>query len=509
MRYLFIIISFNLLITGTDMQSQTLDQQVNLFTIPNMSTSFVRMPSRESSQEIDAVFFNPAGLTSLEDGFHFQLNNQFQFIRKGLTTEYESFNMDETYYDFSLNNYTFPTIFAAWKRQNLTFSVGIFAAIGGGGGASFDNLPSAELGISDMNNILSGILSIYDDYYNFEDSYSDIFYQYDFVSKGLAFSPGVQLCASYKINNNWSAAAGMRYVTYFSNAEGSAVNIEVNNASLDVAEDPAGYIRFMQEREYDVISERTIDVGPIHIDGNELLDLLSGAFEELVPETVIDVRQKGRGFTPIIGLQYNWNNKLYAAFKYEHRTKIELTNEVFDSKDGDGLYEDGKVYRADLPGFFSLGLRYRVNDKLTLASGHRTVMFKRADWNGRNQYIDRNFLEFTISGEYAVHPRFIISGGYTFSETKVENEYQNEVDYVMPGHTFAVGAKWNITDNVAIEGGMINVIYTKQSFDKQYEPFQGRLNLPEFFDQTVHNEVDGRVMLVSIGASISMPSTAQ
>ena len=55
---------------------------------------------------------------------------------------------------------------------------------------------------------------------------------------------------------------------------------------------------------------------------------------------------------------------------------------------------------------------------------------------------------------------------------------------------------------------MINVIYTKQTFKKNYEPFQGRLDLPAFFDQVVYNEADGRVMLLSLGASISMPSGA-
>jgi outer membrane receptor for ferrienterochelin and colicin len=114
-------------------------------------------------------------------------------------------------------------------------------------------------------------------------------------------------------------------------------------------------------------------------------------------------------------------------------------------------------------------------------------------------------VEFTISGEYAVHPNVIISAGYTYSETKVEDSYQNEVDYVLPGHTLAFGAKVKINENVSLEGGVLNVIYNKQEFKKNYEPFAGRLNLPAIFDQTVHNTADGRVMLLAIGANISMP----
>jgi len=487
-----------------ELPAQTLDQQVNLFTIPNMSTSFVRMPSRESSQEIDGVFFNPAGLIGLDNGFHLQINNQFQFIRKGMTSEYDAFNDQSSYYAFDVNNFTFPTLFAVWKQQKLAFSLGVYSAVGGGGGASFDNLPSAELPLADMNNLLSGILKIYDDFYGFEQSYSDIDYRYDFVSKGLAFSPGIQLSASYKVSENFAVSGGVRYVTFFSNAKGAASNIEVSNEAMNMSLSPADYLRYMQANEQEVIGERNLNLGLISIDGNELLILMADAFEELIPDTEIDIRQNGKGFTPILAVQYNWKRKLFAVFKYEHRTKIELKTQVFNNKDGDGLYEHGKVIRSDLPGFMSLGLRLKVTDKLTLASGHRTIFFKRANWNGRSRYVDRNFLEFTISSEYAIHPKISVSGGYTYSEAKVDDEYQNEVDYVLPGHTFAFGAIFFINDNISLEAGLLNTIYTQKTYKKIYEPFQGRLDLPDYFNQVVHNQVDGRVMLVSIGANISM-----
>ena len=51
-------------------------QQANLFTIPNQSAQFVRMPSRATMIDVDAVFFNPANLPSLGSGFHISINNQ-------------------------------------------------------------------------------------------------------------------------------------------------------------------------------------------------------------------------------------------------------------------------------------------------------------------------------------------------------------------------------------------------------------------------------------------------
>ena len=39
----------------------------------NQSAYWVRTLARDASVRPDAVFFNPAGLTKLEDGFHFSL----------------------------------------------------------------------------------------------------------------------------------------------------------------------------------------------------------------------------------------------------------------------------------------------------------------------------------------------------------------------------------------------------------------------------------------------------
>ena len=65
--------------------SQIKDAQVNLFAIPTLSTSFVRMSSRNASQEIDAVYYNPAGVMSLSNGFHLNVTNQFTWINQNLS----------------------------------------------------------------------------------------------------------------------------------------------------------------------------------------------------------------------------------------------------------------------------------------------------------------------------------------------------------------------------------------------------------------------------------------
>jgi long-chain fatty acid transport protein len=489
--------------------AQTYDQQLGLFTIPNMSTSFVRMPSRETSQEVDAVYSNPAGLVSLENGLHFQVNNQFQFVRKNTTTHYKEFNNGSSTYDLNIDNFVFPTIFVVWKKNNFVFSGGIFAAMGGGGGSQLPNLPSAELGIADMNAAISFLTKLYEQSYTLSQQYSNTDYQYNFTSKGFAFSPGVQIGATYKINPNFSVYGGLRHIRYFGVAEGGASDIEIKNNATGESFEPVEYLEHLYETEQSVIDANPIiQIGDFNLEGGPLLDVVGDLIGELFVTGDTDVKQNGIGFTPIIGVQYIYQDKLFVAFKYEHKTKVELITEVLNNEDGDGRYTDGAKIRADLPAISSIGIRYNINDRLKIAFGNRVAYFKGADANGREKFIDRSHLEFTGSAEYHLTNRIALSGGYTYSNFKVDDAYQSEIDFAMPGHSIAVGAQYKVSKLLILEAGWLNTFYVPTSYQKEYALFQGKLNLPASLNQKIKNDIEGRVMLVSIGATLSLPSAS-
>lgn len=50
-----------------------------IVTNTNQSAQYIRTLNRNASTCIDAVYFNPAGLTMLGDGLHFSLSNQSIF----------------------------------------------------------------------------------------------------------------------------------------------------------------------------------------------------------------------------------------------------------------------------------------------------------------------------------------------------------------------------------------------------------------------------------------------
>ena len=117
-----------------------------LLTNTNQSAQYIRMMSRNASRDIDAVYFNPAGLSLMQDGWHFAVYNQTIFQDKNVNSGFPLLNDPE--YVGKVSVPAFPTAFAVYKKENWAFSFG-FGPNGGGGSADFDEgLPSFEIPIS-------------------------------------------------------------------------------------------------------------------------------------------------------------------------------------------------------------------------------------------------------------------------------------------------------------------------------------------------------------------------
>ena len=128
-----------------------------IVTNTNQSAAWVRTMVRDASTDADAVYFNPAGLIKLQDGFHFSLNSQTIFQNKDVTSNYPFLNGTPKKYQGEVKAPVFPGFYAAWKKNKLAVSFG-FNPIGGGGGAEFKKgLPSFEQPLSDLVPALSGL----------------------------------------------------------------------------------------------------------------------------------------------------------------------------------------------------------------------------------------------------------------------------------------------------------------------------------------------------------------
>jgi hypothetical protein len=193
-----------------------------LLTNTNQSVHFLRNPARDASTEIDAVYTNPAGLTFLSEGFHFSLTNQSAFQTRTITSTFAGFafadgNNGSTTKIFKgeASAPLIPSFQLAYKKENWVFSTS-FAITGGGGKATFNQgLPSFET----VPSMIPASLST--------NGINTTAYSIDQYMEGKQFIFGVQMNGSYKINENLSAALGLRLNIMNNSYSGYLKNIQI------------------------------------------------------------------------------------------------------------------------------------------------------------------------------------------------------------------------------------------------------------------------------------------
>ncbi|NQU86069.1 MAG: hypothetical protein HQ541_09940 [Mariniphaga sp.] len=188
-----------------------------ILTNSNQSAQFVRMLSRNASTQLDAVYFNPAGVIKLEDGFHFGIHNQSIFQTRTIVSGYPNLNTSE--YEGDVAAPVFPTAFAVYKTNNLAFSLG-FGPNGGGGSANYKKgLPSFEKQISDLIPGLAGLSALG---YNISD------YGVDIAFEGTSIFWGIQGGVTYGLSDAFSVYGGVRYLPSTNTYNGYIRNIALN-----------------------------------------------------------------------------------------------------------------------------------------------------------------------------------------------------------------------------------------------------------------------------------------
>lgn len=444
-------------------------QQANLFCIPNQSAQFIRMPSREAVVDIDAVFYNPANLPSLGNGFHISINNQILNQSSKVTSDYSLYTEHPKTYEGNVRSFIFPSVYLNWNKNKSSFHGG-FLIVGGAGGVNYANLPVSDRGIADVpstmaysNFFVAPSLVDYDAQNG--TSYSNIVdYRFKFNNKGLGFSPGAQVGFAYKVNKYFSFGFDLRWMQQIINSEGEVTDIQIlpetQNASLNQWQTPGDYFR--------AVGAETNT--PVY--GS----FIASQYDDQGADRYINVRQKGSGFNFIPSILIQPTDKLNIALKYEHKTKVTLITLVRDGKDGgkkfnpetekvEPIFVDGAETRSDIPGFICGGISYKVTKNWMLNTGGRYMFIKGANYNGREKYIDKNYYEIEFATEYQIIKQLAVSGGYTYNHAGVNKNYHNDVDYWIPGHTFCIGTRVDFTKTLSLDlGGMFTKNVT-QSFN--------------------------------------------
>ena len=223
-----------------------------IVTNTNQSASWIRMMARDASVDVDAVFFNPAGLTHLDDGFYLQVNSQTIKQSRTVTSTYPGLNSDtyegKTFVPF------LPTVFAVYKKGNLAVSGG-FTVIGGGGSAKFDKgLPDFEYKYATLTSGLKGVKSIVEQAGLDGTAFEVSGYSVSSNITGSSTYFGFQGAISYKINEMISVALGARYVSAKNSYEGNLKDFKLLTPTGEA--DPANFINTRVVPTFNAISSQ-------------------------------------------------------------------------------------------------------------------------------------------------------------------------------------------------------------------------------------------------------------
>ena len=417
--------------------SSTAVQAGGLMTNTNYHIAFDRMFARGATSEIDATFSNPAGLAWGREGFQLSLNFQKPWQRRDI-------ELNNTTYEGVASAPIVPALFAAYKKDRIALSA-MIGIVGSGGFVKYDQgvpqynvmVQSMMSGIIPQLNQLPGI--------NIPTNYA-----LNSEMKGKQYIYGGQLNFTYKLLNCLSAAVGVR-VNYYD-----------------------GYYRGH------VIADAQNEYG-------QLAKLL------------LDVDQKGWGFTPLVSINYH-QGPLTLSARYEFRTKLnpENSTNVLDAGLGNGLvakvaavpvygeaalmkikealapqlaaatapFQDGACTRYDMPALLAVAAGYEFTPKLRAALEYHFFDDKNAKMaNDRQKELTHGTHEILAGVEYDINEKFTVSCGGQRTDYGLSDGYQQDTSFACDSYSLGFGGAWNINEKVRLNVSYFCSLYS--DYNKQ------------------------------------------
>jgi len=482
-----------------------------LVTNTNQSAQYIRLLSRNASTDVDAVYYNPAGLTKLAPGFHFGINNQTIGQGRSVMTTYPYLHgTPEREFAGTVSAPFFPSIYAVYNTGKLALSAA-FIPVGGGGGATYDEgLAMIEMPISDLVPLLAS------------QGAQDYRLETNFIGSSIFY--GFQGNISYKINDILSVAVGARYVMARNTYEGKLENIELNmggtwlpastvftgiatqlssivaipatvapiitggGGGFTLAQlEGAGYITAVQRAGIEA-GLAAIGVPAANIPLMTLNQVsgtitaatptLNGqiaqatATSSLMQNQQADVLQTGSGITPIIGVNLTFADIVNVGIKYEFATKLRVINQTtsdfttgIDPETGDPItmFPDGAETINDMHAMLAIGAEIRPAENFMLTGSVNYYFDKAIDYDGSADrdvnMIDKNFIEYAFGVEYGFTKNIRASVAYAGTSTGVNLNYQDELSYSLNTNTFGGGLGFRLSPMIDLNIGGIYTIY--------------------------------------------------
>ena len=424
-------------------------QAGGLMTNTNYHIAFDRMFARGATTEIDATFSNPAGLVWGHEGLELSLNFQKPWQNRDIETSFEGMPELNKKYNGEASAPIVPALFATYHKDNWAVS-GMIGIVGSGGFVEYkEGVPMYNM----MMTSLLGAQGITPDQYSLNSN-----------MKGKQYIYGGQVNFSYKIIDCLSAAVGLR----------------------------ANY--------YDGYYRGHVIAGDHPVFGE-------------VASLLLDVNQKGWGFTPIVSLDFH-KGPLTVSARYEFRTKIQTENETNVLNAGLGTnvlaamspaqlqnlqaimgglgaytapFQDGAKTRYDMPALLSFAVGYDFTEKLRGAVEYHWYDDKNAKMGGnRQETLSHGTHEILAGVEYDINDKFTVSCGGQRTDYGLTDEYQQNTSFACDSYSVGLGGAWNINDKIRLNVSYFTSIYS--DYEKNLTNAYGvpGLNAKETYSRTNH-----------------------
>ena len=446
-----------------------------LLTNTNQNIAFNRNMARDGAIGIDGVYSNPAGVAFLSNGLHLSFNfqnvYQTRMIESSITVP--SLKGSPYYQPFKLNGGDengikefkgkasvpiLPSFQAALNYDKWGFQMG-FALNGGGGKATFNHgLGSFEREISMIPALLysQGITS------------TTLGYGVDSYLNGQQYVFGVQLGATYKINEHMAVYGGLRFNYVWNKYEGSITDIRAKingndeklytyfNKQAETYKDMAFYYKMRATEITDAdMKAKYQQMAAQYNAGAEQLSKTGDRFAD----KHLDCTQEGWGVTPIIGFDFKYG-KWNVGTRLEFNTHLNIENHT--KRDDTELFQDGVNTPNDLPGIWTLGVQYSVLPNIRVMGSYHYYFDKSAKMaNDKQTKLGGNTQEYLVGVEWDINKNVLVSAGMQRTKYSLgDGSYLTDMSFVTSSYSVGFGASFRVMKNARL-----NVAYFWTNYD--------------------------------------------